>query len=320
MCTSDIKMIKSPSPLSPSPPSCPPPPIEKDIDTDLIGLVPGDTDRLGRVVIEHDRSLLGISIEPYGLSVYVFSLYSFIQYTGNRNSEAQVLKIGLSQTVRADTYGSLLFMSRTRSSGEPLLPFNPEPHLIERIANQQEAERLAALANAQLNLQNTDNLERPKRQAIHFNLEDDDDDLDGAGATGDIIPPPLSPGTKFNITSTMIQLVQLKGLFGGLVGYDLNMYLVNFVSTCMAFNNPGVGQNTIRLCVFPLSLSEEAIYVVDNAAGGSFMDLSFTEASGMLDRMTKQGRAWYTRESGVARSIISIGTTTEQRRREEEHD
>ncbi|PHT58325.1 hypothetical protein CQW23_00688 [Capsicum baccatum] len=99
---------------------------------------------------------------------------------------------------------------------------------------------------------------RYDRQPMQPTFDDDDDDLDGAGATRVIIPPPLAPGAKFNITSTMIQLLQLKGLFGGLAGDDPNMHLINFISTCKSFDNPGVGQNAIRLRLFPLSLSGEA--------------------------------------------------------------
>ncbi|PHT28539.1 DNA-directed RNA polymerase subunit beta [Capsicum baccatum] len=176
---------------------------------------------------------------------------------------------------------------------------------------------------------------KPERRAMQMPFDDNDDDLDGAGATGSIIPPPLAPGSKFNITSTMIQLLQLKGLFGGLAGDNPNMHLINFISTCKSFDNPGIGQNVIRLRLFPLSLSREATLwlkgltpdsitnwrslnsitkpVVDNAAGGSFMDLTFVQASDMLDHMTKQSRAWYTRDSEVASSTTSIGMTVEQR-------
>ncbi|PHT29632.1 Zinc finger A20 and AN1 domain-containing stress-associated protein 2 [Capsicum baccatum] len=123
----------------------------------------------------------------------------------------------------------------------------------------QEQARLAALAAAQVHQQNIDNPGRetnPDNEDLAF--DDDDDDLDGAGATGDIIPPPLALGAKFNITSTMIQLIQLKGLFGGLAGDDPNMHLINFISTCKSFDKRGIGQNAIRLHLFPLSLSGEA--------------------------------------------------------------
>ncbi|KAF3626808.1 ATP synthase subunit beta, chloroplastic [Capsicum annuum] len=118
---------------------------------------------------------------------------------------------------------------------------------LERMATQQEQARLTALAAAQVNQQNADNPGRvpnlkdedlcddkllnprcaddvvapvnrnvnrdrqarmkPKRRAVQVASDDDDDDLDRAGATGAIIPPPLAPEPKFNITSTMIQLL-----------------------------------------------------------------------------------------------------------------
>ncbi|PHT29323.1 hypothetical protein CQW23_31082 [Capsicum baccatum] len=65
------------------------------------------------------------------------------------------------------------------------------------------------------------------------------------------------------------------------------------------------------------SLNSVTKPVVDNAAGGSFMDLIFIQASDMLDSMTKKSRAWHTRDSEVASSTVSIGMTAEQRQRQE---
>ena len=59
--------------------------------------------------------------------------------------------------------------------------------------------------------------------------EEDDADLDGARA---IVLPALPLGIKFTITSTMIQLLNLKGMFRGAVGYDANQHLMNFVAIC----------------------------------------------------------------------------------------
>ncbi|XP_047262439.1 uncharacterized protein LOC124895926 [Capsicum annuum] len=193
---------------------------------------------------------------------------------------------------------SLLFIPRTRSSGESLLLFNPEPHLIGRVEEQQEVDRLATLARAQVNRQNDgqpardpnhdeeyfgdDDLINPanRRRAenvevainrnwvargranyqptMQFDSDDKEDDLNEASAIGAIIPPPLVLGVKFNITSTMIQLLNLKGFFGGLPGDEPNMHLVNFINICKSFDNPGVGQNAIFLRLFPLSLFGKA--------------------------------------------------------------
>ena len=52
----------------------------------------------------------------------------------------------------------------------------------------------------------------------HMMYDEDDADLDGVGATGAIVLPALPPGVKFTITSTMIQLLNLKGMFRGAAG------------------------------------------------------------------------------------------------------
>ncbi|PHT36007.1 hypothetical protein CQW23_23707 [Capsicum baccatum] len=165
---------------------------------------------------------------------------------------------------RSSDLCSLECMPHTRSSGQPLLPINPEPQLIGRMDAQCDIERRDAQQERDTEVATPANRRDrqarfwPEHRAMQIPFDDDDDDFDGAGATEAIIPPPLAPGAKFNITSTMIQLLQLKGLFGGLAGDEPNMHLINFISTCKSFDNPGVGQNAIRLRLFPLSLSGEA--------------------------------------------------------------
>lgn len=47
--------------------------------------------------------------------------------------------------------------------------------------------------------------------------------------TGATISSKLSKGVKFDITSAMIQLVNLKGMFAGLPMDDANMDIINFI-------------------------------------------------------------------------------------------
>ncbi|PHT34127.1 hypothetical protein CQW23_25927 [Capsicum baccatum] len=118
-------------------------------------------------------------------------------------------------------------MPNTQSSGQPLLPINPEPQLIGRIEDEILNPRRDDDVAEPVNRRDHQARLRPERRAVKIPFDDDDDDLDGAGSTGAIIPPPLAPGAKFNITKTMIQLLQFKGLFGGLAGDDPNMHLIN---------------------------------------------------------------------------------------------
>ncbi|KAH0661572.1 hypothetical protein KY284_026503 [Solanum tuberosum] len=80
---------------------------------------------------------------------------------------------------------------------------------------------------------------------------EDDLDLDGAGATGAIVLPTLPPGVIFKITSTMIQLLNLKDMFMGAVGDDANQHLMNFVAIWKSQEIPVVRQTTMRLRLFP---------------------------------------------------------------------
>ncbi|KAK4709999.1 hypothetical protein R3W88_004512 [Solanum pinnatisectum] len=160
--------------------------------------------------------------------------------------------------------------------------------------------------------------------SAHMMYEEDNADLDGAGATIAIVLPALLPSVKFTITSTMIQFLNLKCMFRGAVGDDENQNLMNFVAICKSQEISGVNQTTMRLRLFPLSLTGEAsnwfsqklkkfpnhdltkrhlkqaFYrslnyvtkpVVDSVCGGLFLRKSFAESMQLLDEGYNSGNA-----------------------------
>ncbi|KAF3672677.1 hypothetical protein FXO37_07403 [Capsicum annuum] len=74
--------------------------------------------------------------------------------------------------------------------------------------------------------------------------------------TGAIVLPILLPGIKFDITSVMIQLLTLKGMFVGLPIDDANLHLTNFLVICNSYTD--LGQEALRLRCFPFYLTREA--------------------------------------------------------------
>ncbi|KAH0636205.1 hypothetical protein KY289_036120 [Solanum tuberosum] len=66
-----------------------------------------------------------------------------------------------------------------------------------------------------------------------------------AGASGAVALPILPPCFKFTITSTMIQLLNLKGMFRGEVGDDENQHRMNFVAICKSRKIPRSGPGMI---------------------------------------------------------------------------
>ncbi|XP_070045401.1 uncharacterized protein [Nicotiana tomentosiformis] len=62
----------------------------------------------------------------------------------------------------------------------------------------------------------------------------------------------------FQITNNMLHLLQNKGLFCGSYIEDLQQHLKNFLSICVTQRQPNVTPETIRLLLFPFSVTGEA--------------------------------------------------------------
>jgi len=60
--------------------------------------------------------------------------------------------------------------------------------------------------------------------------------------------------------------------------------------------------------------------VADAVCGGSFMTNPFSESTQLMDEMSKNNRAWYTRDAEVGDPWYTYELSAEQRKREEERD
>ncbi|WMV41206.1 hypothetical protein MTR67_034591 [Solanum verrucosum] len=103
-----------------------------------------------------------------------------------------------------------------------------------------------------------------------LSLKDDVGDLNNAneaqlGSVGVIRLPPIVGYVALHVTSTKLQLLQAKGVFGGLDHENPHDHIQNFVDVCSPFSLKNILQESVRLQLFPFSLMGGSNQVVSES-------------------------------------------------------
>ncbi|KAH0681536.1 hypothetical protein KY285_021933 [Solanum tuberosum] len=136
----------------------------------------------------------------------------------------------------------------------------------------------------------------------------------------------------------MIQLLNLKGMFRGTTGDDANQHLMNFVAICKSQEIPG---EAFLERFYPESKElqmKDEIGAHKQLPGEAMHDTwwrfskklnnlwwiiqgkPFPEIIQLMDEVSKNNRAWHTRDAEVGDLGFTFDLSPEQKRREEERD
>lgn len=101
-----------------------------------------------------------------------------------------------------------------------------------------------------------------------MNKIDENESLDGFSndneetlehSAAEAIPvPPIVGNVVFYVTSTMMHLPSMNGLFGGKVSDDVDHHIQNFIKVFRPLKMNNIFQESLRLRLFPFSLIGEA--------------------------------------------------------------
>nr|GEZ87203.1 reverse transcriptase domain-containing protein [Tanacetum cinerariifolium] len=128
-----------------------------------------------------------------------------------------------------------------------------------------------------------------------------------------IAPIPIQ-ATDFGLRHHMIQQVQNTCQFHGLPGDDANRRIDKFLEITQHMKQYGVSDDTLRLSLFPYSLTHHAIAchrdTINAAAGGTFMQKTPKECYEMIENMTAHHNHWDTSaiRDETSRNISSTST------------